>query len=165
MICECNKSTSFHLVPTRCPALSRNTIEKARFWTGEIKPGTPTVEMDSSWAPRNQCQAERQPIPGHHIALPIHVRGPSVHRVLLGPSRQRVPLRGESQGTHHLGRNKYQRREPPFGNLPHNVKQELLLAFAITSEKKPLKGKAAAGESFQKHLGHFIARPGGVTRG
>ena len=31
VIRECNKSTSFHLTATRCPALSRNTTEKAKF--------------------------------------------------------------------------------------------------------------------------------------
>lgn len=40
-----------------------------------------------------------------------------------------------------LGLNKWQRREPPFRNLPRSRESErtYYLRFTITSEKKPLK--------------------------
>lgn len=76
--------------------------------------------------------------------MPLNLHVSWVHKGLRGvPPKEKGTIhtlaRGEPQGTARslrLGLNEWQRREPPFRNLPRSREREdLLLAFTITSKR------------------------------
>lgn len=71
-----NKSTSFHLAPTRCPSLSSSATPKARFRTGVTQPGT---------------QRRRWAQPGRFPAAPACGRAPAYPEAPRGVSSPAAP--------------------------------------------------------------------------